>query len=97
MISGMIIRGLYKRIFAMTRNDRCHVVSGDGVTWSCITLEEWRQESSSKDSVRAISVPRNLKSDLPESNFVVLKSDGTVSYGGNIKQRTILVPSQFLQ
>lgn len=81
----------------MTRNDRCHVVSGDGVTWSCITLEEWRQESSSKDFVRAISVPRNLKSDLPESNFVVLKSDGTVSYGGNIKQRTILVPSQFLQ
>lgn len=47
--------------------------------------EEWRQESSSKDFVRVISVPRDLKSDLPESHFVASKSDGTVSYGGNIK------------
>lgn len=84
MISGMIVRGLYKRIFGVTRNDGCHVVSGDGVIWSCITPEEWRQESLSKDFVRAITVPRSITSDLPKSHFVVLKNDGTVSYGGNI-------------
>ena len=88
MISGMIVRGLYKMIFAVTRNDGCHVVSGDGVTWTCIMPEEWRHGSSSKDFVRAMSVPRNLKSELPESHFVVMKSDGTVSYGGNAKRRT---------
>ena len=94
MISGMIVSGLYKRIFAVSRNTRCHVVSEDGIIWSCIMPEEWRQESSSKDFVRAISVPRNLKSDLPESHFVVLKSDGTVSYGGKIKRWT-LSPNSF--
>ena len=51
--------------------------------------EEWRQESSSKDFVRAISVPRDLKSDLPESHFVASKRNGTVSYGGNIKRQTL--------
>lgn len=85
MISGMIVRGLYKRIFGVTRNDGCHVVSGDGVIWSCIMPEEWRQESLSKDFVRAISVPRNITSVLPESHLVVLKNDGTVSYGGSGK------------
>ena len=94
MISGMIVSGFYKRIFAVTRNDRCHVVSEDGVIWSCLMPEEWRLESSSKDFVRAISVPTNLKSDLPESHFVALKSDGTVSYGGNIKRQT-LSPNPF--
>ena len=89
MISGMIVLGLYKRIFAVIRNDRCHVVSEDGVIWSCITPQEWRQESSSKDFVRAISVPSKLKSDLPESHYVVLKSDGAVSYGGNMKRQAL--------
>ena len=86
----MIVRGLYKRIFAMTRNDPCHVVSEDGFIWRCIMPEEWRQESSSKDFVRAISVPRNLKSDLPESHYVALKSDGTVSYGGYTKRLALI-------
>ena len=93
MISGLIVSGLHKRIVGVTRNDRCHVVSEDGIIWSCMMPEEWRQASSSKDFVRAISVPRNLKSDLPESHFVVLKSDGTVSYGGNLKHQTLSASS----
>lgn len=95
MISGMIVSGLHKRIFAVTRNDRCHVVSEDGIIWSCITPEEWQQESSSKDFVRAVSVSRNLKSALPESHFVKLKNDGTVSYGG--KYKTTGIWPKFLQ
>ena len=89
MISGLIVSGLHKRIFGVTRNDRCHGVSEDGIIWSCMMPEEWRQASSSKGFVRAISVPRNLKSDLPESHFVVLKSDGRISYGGNIRHQTL--------
>ncbi|XP_020603965.1 titin-like [Orbicella faveolata] len=95
MISGMIVSGLHKRIFAVTRNDRCHVVSENGIIWSCITPEEWQQESSSKDFVRAVSVPRSLKSALPESHFVNLKNDGTVSYGG--KYKTTDIRPKFLQ
>lgn len=49
-------------------------------------LEEWQEETSSKDFVHAILVPKNLKADLPEGKFVVSKSDGTVSYGGKIEQ-----------
>ena len=90
MISGMITRGLSKKIFGVTRDNRCHVVSRDGLIWSCIMPEEWRQESSSKDFVRAISVPRNLKSHLPESKYVASKSDGTVSYGGKMKHCLVL-------
>ncbi|XP_078369723.1 uncharacterized protein LOC144653563 isoform X2 [Oculina patagonica] len=82
MISGMIIRGLFKMIFGVTRDNRCHVVSEDGHNWSCIMPEEWQQETSSNDFVQAILVPKNLKADLPEGEFVVSKSDGTVSYGG---------------
>lgn len=89
MISGMTVSGLYQKIFGVTKSDRCHVVSEDGIIWSCMMPEEWRQESSSKDFVRVISVPRDLKSDFPESHFVALKSNGTVSYGGNIKRQTL--------
>ncbi|KAJ7327768.1 hypothetical protein OS493_026647 [Desmophyllum pertusum] len=78
MISGMIIRRSYTRIFAMATGDRCHVVSEDGLTWSCIMPEEWQHESSSKDFVHAIFVPRNLKSNLPEGEYIASKSDGTI-------------------
>ena len=84
MISGLIIRGSYTRIFAMATDDRCHVVSEDGLTWSCIMPEEWQHESSSNDFVHAIFVPRNLKSNLPEGEYIASKSDGTIFYGGNL-------------
>ena len=86
MISGMIKRGLYKRIFGLTRESGCHVVSREGLIWSCIMPEEWQQESSSKDFVPAVLVPKNIKADFPEDRFVASKNDGTVSYGGKIKQ-----------
>lgn len=84
MIFGMTVRGSYKRIFGLGADSRCHAVSRDGVTWSCILPEKWKRESSSRDFVPAISVPERLKSDLPESNYIATKTDGTVSYGGKV-------------
>ena len=48
--------------------------------------EEWQHESSSKDLVPAILVPKNLKADFPQDRLVAPKNNGTVSYGGKIKQ-----------
>lgn len=83
-IFGMTVRGSYKRIFGLGTDSRCHAVSRDGITWSCILPEKWKRESSSRDFVPAISVPERLKSDLPESNYIATKTDGTVSYGGKV-------------
>lgn len=81
-ISGMTVHGLRTRIFATTSDDRCHVVSEDGLIWSCIVSEEWQKELSSNDFVPAISIPRNLKSEIPQNDFIASKRDGTISYGG---------------
>lgn len=82
LVTGMIVRGFFKRIFATISDDRCHVVSGDDLIWRCIASEEWQKETSSSDYVRAILVPRNFKSEIPQNSFVASKSDGTISYGG---------------
>ena len=86
MISGIIIHGSYKRIFGVARDNICHVVSRDGLIWTCIMPEEWQQESSSNNFVHAIFIPKNIKGDLPEDKFVASNNDGTVSYGGKMKQ-----------
>lgn len=82
----MISRGLYTKIFAKTSDDLCHVASEDGLIWSCIVSEEWQEESSSNDFVHAIKVPIDLKSEIPQNNFVVSQKDGTVSYGGKTRR-----------
>lgn len=88
-ISDMILRGLYKKIFATTSDDRCHVVSEDGLIWSCIVSEDWRRDSSSDGFVYAIMVPRNLKSDIPQVGYIASNSDGTISYGGKTRENRL--------
>ncbi|PFX22649.1 titin-like [Stylophora pistillata] len=85
MISGMTVRGLYQRIFAVATDNRCHVVSGDKVIWTGIMPEEWKRESFSRDFVPAILVPGKLESDLPEHLYIATKTDGSVSYGASAK------------
>ncbi|XP_068701761.1 uncharacterized protein [Montipora foliosa] len=85
LVSGMIVRGLTTRIFAMSSDDRCHLISADNRIWRCIVLEEWKTESSAKDFVHAVFVPGDLKSQVPQKDYVASKSNGTVSYGGSAR------------
>ena len=68
----------------MSSDDRCHLISADNRIWRCIVLEEWKTESSAKDFVHAVFVPGDLKSQVPQKDYVASKSNGTVSYGGNV-------------
>ena len=82
LVTGMIVRPLYKKTFAMSSDDRCHLVSDDNFSWSCIVLAEWETESASREFVHAIFVPEDLKNEVPQNIFVASKSNGTISYGG---------------
>ena len=81
-VTGMIVRGFHKKIFGMTSDNRCHVVSGDDLIWRCIASDEWQKEISSSDFMGAILVPRDLKSEIPQNSFTASKSDGTITFGG---------------
>ena len=82
MVTGIIVRGLYKKIYARSSDDRCHVVSYDNLIWRCVALEQWRSDSSSNEFSSAIFIPRDLTSKVPQIDFVASTSNGTVSYGG---------------
>lgn len=76
------MRGLHKKIYARSSDDRCHVVSYDNLIWRCVAHEQWKSDSSSNEFVRAIFIPRDLTSKVPQIDFVASTSNGTVSYGG---------------
>lgn len=85
LVTGIIVRGLYKKIYARSSDDRCHVVSYDNLIWRCVALEQWRSDSSSNEFSSAIFIPRDLTSKVPQIDFVASTSNGTVSYGGSAR------------
>ena len=72
-----------KRIYAVTSNNRCHVVSEDGLIWSCTSRDEWIKDSSSRDFIQAIVVPNRLKrGGVPQNQYIASTQNGKVTYGG---------------
>ena len=86
LVTGMIVRGQYTKIFATTSDERCHMVSEDGILWRSTVSEEWKKKSYSDDFVHAIMVPTDLKSEIPQNNFAASRKDGAVSYGVKSRQ-----------